>query len=175
MARHKVGIKQRQPGRGAHPLMRYDQAVATLSVGTSSVGDDFKYTLFDTSSLSGGKHSKVGKMTIQWFLTFNEQNIVYIAVMKDKEGATTPSLDDETQIRDARSEGRLIRGPWQISTRLPGNDNANVVIQRKTIVLEDLLLDQNDDLIFVLTTRKASTTGTNDIYFFVKTFWKVVE
>lgn len=160
---------------GSHPLMRYDQSVATLTIGSSSVGDDFKYTLFDNSSMAGGKYLKIGKMTVQWWVNFNQDNLVYLAVMKDKEGATTPSLDDETQIRDARSEGRLVRGPWQIATVAPGVSTANVLHPRKTIVLKDLLLDPNDDLIFVLTTRKANTTGTNEIPIFTRTFWKVVE
>ena len=175
MARHRVGIKQRQPGMGSHPLMRYDQSVATLNIGSSTVGDDFKVTLFDNSGLAGGKYLKIGKMTIQWWMDMNQAILLYVAIMKDKEGATTPSLDDESEIRDARSEGRLIRGPWQISTRVPGIETANVLYARKTIVLKDLLLDPNDDLIMVWITRKANTTGTNDIPYFTRTFWKVVE
>ena len=173
--RSRVAITKRQPGMGSHPLMRYDQQVGSISVGSSSPGDDFFYTLFDNSSMAGGKYLKIGKLTLQWWVDFNQANLVYLAVMKTKEGATTPSLDDEVQIVDARSEGRLVRGPWQISTQHPYASGTNVLHARKTIVLKDLLLDPNDDLLFVLTTRKTSSTGTNTVWTFARTFWKVVE
>ena len=177
MARHKVGIKQRQPGMGSHPLMRYDQAVLTLTGGSLAVGSDKQATLFDNSGTAGNKYLKIGKMTLQWFLNFNEQNLLYFAVWKAGEGATALSLDDETEIRNMRSEGRLIRGPWQTTTRGPGIGSANVITQMKTIVLEDLLLDPDDDLMFGYTVRGplGSASGTNDIYLFSRTFWKVTE
>ena len=115
MARHKVGIKQRQPGMGSHPLMRYDQADATMVVGSVAVSADKYATLFDNSALAGGKYVKVGKLTMQWFMDFNEANVLYVTVYKDKESSAAQALDDEATIRDMRSEGRLIRGPWQVS------------------------------------------------------------
>ena len=133
MARHRVAITKRQPGMGSHPLMRYDQAVATLTIGSSSPGDDFLYTLFDNSGLAGGKYLKIGKMTMQWWVNFNQDNLIYLAVMKVKEGDAAPSLDDETEIRDARSEGRLVRGPWQIATVAPGVSTANVLFGPRAI------------------------------------------
>ena len=69
---HKVGIKQRQPGMGKHPLMRWDRGGATLSI-VGSAGAKFLYTLFDNSSLGGGKYLKIGKMTIRWFANLNQQ------------------------------------------------------------------------------------------------------
>lgn len=175
MARHKVPIKRRQPGMASRPLMRYEQQILTMSLGSSTVGDDFSIVLFDISSRSSNKYCKLGKMTIQWWTNFNEQNLFYFALYKAKEGATAPSLDDVSTIRDLRSEGRLIRPPTQISTRGPGIETANVMWQRKTIVIEDILLDPNDDVSFGVTTRLANTSGTNEIRFYWKYFWKVVE
>ena len=177
MARHKVGIKQRQPGMGSHPLMRYDQSVQTLTGGSLAVGADKFATLFDNSGTAGNKYLKIGKMTLQWFMNFNEQNLLYMAVFKDDESSAAPALDDESTVRNMRSEGRLIRGPWQITTRGPGIGSANVISQMKTIVIEDILLDPDDDLRFSYTSRGplGSSSGTNDIYLFTRTFWKVTE
>lgn len=174
MAKHRVPIKQRQPGRASHPLMRYEQQVGSISIGTATAGDDFSYTLFDTSVRTSNKNSKVGKMTIQWFQTLNTQTRYYVAVYKRKEGATDETLDDTVSIRDMRSEGRLIRGPWMIGSVVAGSPAVGSLMTRKTIVLEDLLLDPNDDLAFGMTVV-GGTSGTNTINLFVKTWWKVTE
>lgn len=159
----------------SHPLMRYEQAVQTLTIGTAAVGTDHGLLLFDTSSRSGNKNSKIGKMTIQWWMDMNQANLLYMAVYKKKEGDNPETLDDTTTIRDLRSEKRLIRGPWQIATRGPGIESANTLHQRKTIVIQDILLDPNDDLMISWTTRLAATTGSNYIYTFVHDYWKVTE
>ena len=133
--------------------------------------------IFDNSTLASGKYLKIGKLTLQWFMNFNEANILHMAVWKDKESNGAPTIDNETTIRDMRSEGRLIRGPWQISSRGPGIESANTIHQRKTIVLEDLLLDPNDDLRFGYSVRGplGTSSGTNDLYISTKTFWRVSE
>lgn len=175
MAKHRVPITKRQPGMASRPLMRYEQNVQTITLGSSSAGDDFGTTLFDNSSRAGNKNCKVGKMTIQWWLDMNQANLLYIFVYKGKEGATLESGDSVDGVRDMKSEGRMIRAPWQICTRAPGAEAANILHQRKTIVITDILLDPNDDIKFGITTRKVSTTGTNDCLLFWKTFWKVTE
>ena len=173
MAR-RVGIKQRQPGRASHPLMRYEQTKWTLSIGTASAGDDFGSTMFDTSTRTGNKNAKIGKMTIQWFANLNQSAALYYhAVYKAKEGATLESLDDTESIRDMRSEGRLVRGPWMTSAR-GQHGLANTMYAMKTIVLEDLLLDPNDDLIFGHTVT-LGTSGTNEFQGLTRDFWKVTE
>ena len=175
MARHKVGIKQRQPGMGKHALMRYDQGVLLKTLGALAASGDVSALLVDNSALAGGKYMKVGKLTMQWFTQFNNTDrVFYVAVYKQKEGATAEALDIEEDIRDARSEGRLVRGPWQLSTMPPGCVSGQMV-QRKTIVLEDLLLDPNDDLLFGVTNGTEAFTGTNDLLMFVHKFWKVTE
>lgn len=174
MARHKVGIKQRQPGMGSHPLMRYEQAIPSIVVGTGSAGDDSQATLFDNSGTAGSKYLRIGKMTVQQFWDFNTDGRFYVCVFKAKEGATAPSLSDEQTIRDLRSEGRLIRGPWMVTSLSPNHGLAGVKYAKKTIVLEDLLLDPNDDLMMSLT-QVASTSGTNTISMLVRTFWRVTE
>ena len=175
MAKHRVGIKQRQPGTGAHPLMRYDQATGVIAVGSASVGVGFSLVLFDNSGMAGNKYLKIGKMTIQWFSNFNQQNLFYMILYKAKEGSGAILPSDETTVRDLRSEGRLIRGPWTLSTVGPGVESSNTMWQRKTIVLQDLLLDPNDDLKLGTELRTQSSTGTNEIRVFTKTYWKVVE
>ena len=65
MARHKVGIKQRQPGMGKHPLMRWDQQAVSLTLGSQTAGDDNYVTLFDNSGLAGNKYLRIAKMTVQ--------------------------------------------------------------------------------------------------------------
>lgn len=174
MAKHKVGIKQRQPGRAAHPLMRWEMDVSTLTIGTAGAGDDFGVTIFDNSSRAGNKNAKIGKMTIQWFQSLNTATRYYVAIYKNKEGATLEQLDDVSAVRDMRSEGRLIRGPWMISSFVPGASVQSSLMPRKTIVLEDLLLDPNDDVTFGLTVVGA-TSGTNSLYFLRRYFWKVTE
>ena len=172
----RKGIKQRQPGTASHPLMRYEQTKWTLNMGTSSVGDDFGTTLFDTSSRTGNKNSKIGKMTIQWFANLNQAGTLYYhGIYKAKEGATLESLDAVASIRDMRSEGRLVRGPWMTQARGVGHGLANIMTPMKTIVLEDLLLDPNDDLIFGHTTAGVATSGTNDYQGLTRDFWKVTE
>ena len=136
MARHKVGIKQRQPGMGKHPLMRYDQKVLLKTIGAGSAGADFSALLFDNSALAGSKYVKVGKITMQWFTEFATDNLFYICVYKQKEGGTPESLDDEPSVRDMSSEGRKVRGPWQMTGLVPGG-SAGILAARKTIVLED--------------------------------------
>ncbi len=174
MARHKVGIKQRQPGMGAHPLMRYDQFNVTLAIATG-IGGNARALLFDNSGLAGGKYLKIGKMTVQWFMNINQQTLIWFAIVKEKEGASLMSLDDEATIRDARSEGRLIRGPWIVSSRGKGVEAANTMYALKTVVLEDLLLDPNDDLALVSVNHLTTLSGTNNVEAFVRVFWKVVE
>lgn len=174
MVRHKKGIKQRQPGTASHPLMRYEQVKGTITIGTSNASDDDGFTLFDTSVRTSNKNSKVGKMTIQWWTNLNEDNLFFVGVYKHKEGNAPEALDDVVAIRDMRSEGRLIRGPWMLSARGLGNDSANVRQTRKTIVLEDLLLDPNDDLMMSVT-QQSATTGTNFVEMFVRTWWRVTE
>ena len=68
MAKH---IKQRQPGTGKHPLMRYDSSNVTLTMGAASIGTKSVQILFDNSGIAGGKYLKIGKMTIQWFSNLN--------------------------------------------------------------------------------------------------------
>lgn len=175
MARHRKGIKQRQPGTAAHPLMRWDQTSPSEVFGAGSAGDDFSTVIFDNSVLAGGKYVKIGKLTLQWFIAFDDLNTrLYMAVYKQKEGSTAESLDDEVAIRDMRSEGRLIRGPWWMSSYTPGSFAAGQMMPRKTIVLEDLLLDPNDDLL-VGWTLVDTMTGTNNAFMYMRAFWRVTE
>lgn len=175
MVKHRKGIKQRQPGTAARPMMRYDQFLNTTTLGAAAGGTDFNYALFDNSSLAGGKYLKVGKLTTQWWADMNSGSArLYIAVHKAKEGATPESLDDEVAIRDMRSEGRLIRGPWMVGVEDSPHGLANVMYPKKTIVLEDLLLDPNDDILFAITVAET-LSGTNTLRFFSRTFWRVTE
>lgn len=129
--------------------------------------------MFDNSSLAGGKYCKVGKMTIQWFrnLTTAGGVIYNVAIVKHKQGDAVPLIDDEEVIRDLRSDGKLIRGPFRI---MPTGRNGALIGAMDTVVLNDLLLDPNDDLLFVLNVT-AATSGTNDFYLQERTWWKVVE
>lgn len=172
--RGRKGIKQRQPGTASHPLMRYEQTKWTTTIGSASAGDDFALTLFDNSVRAGNKNSKIGKMTIQWFANLNQSAALYYhAIYKAKEGATPETLDAVASIRDMRSEGRLVRGPWMTNARAQYS-SANTMFPMKTIVLEDLLLDPNDDLMFGHTVTLA-TTGTNEFQGLTRDFWKVTE
>ena len=172
--RRRKPVKQRQPGMAQRPLMRYDQLKSSFSMPATS-GADAAYTLFDNSGVAGNKYVRIAKHQLQWFMNSNEQALFYVAVMKQKEGEAAPTLDDEATVRDAKSEGRLIRGPRMISNRQPGIETANVLHARKTIVLKYILLDPNDDLIFALTNATATLTGTNTIQTFYKVWWKVTE
>ena len=96
-----------------------------------------------------------------------------MGVFKTPEGQTK-QLDDETTVRDMQSDRKVIRGPFMVTSRIPGIETANIQFQRKTIVIEDILLDPNDDIRFLVTMPNA-TTGTNDLVFFVRTRWKVTE
>ncbi len=174
--RRRVGIKQRQPGRGKHPLMRWDFTLLTQALSGASGGSDFASTIFDNSALAGNKYVKVGKLTLQQFYLMADQDkLFYLAVYKAKEGAAAESLDDEAAIRDMRSEGRLIRGPWWASTTTPGATSASAMMARKTIVLEDLLLDPNDDIVIGGTVDTSLSGGVNTIRYYVRVFWRVVE
>lgn len=144
-----------------------------MSFGSSAAGTDILRTLFDNSTLAGGKYCKVGKMTIQWMRNLNTTGSqrFEVVVAKHKEGDTAPTIDQETTIRDLRSDGKLVRGPYTIPA--VGRNGQSVGMQ-DTIVLEDLLFDPNDDLVIVLN-NFVTGSGTNDFLFREKTWWKVVE
>lgn len=168
----RKSIKQRQPGAGKHPLMRWELSVGTVALGSAAAGDDFLRTLFDTSVRSGNKNCKVGKLTLQWFRDINAATSMFnVAIVRHKEGDAAPTIDDAQTIRDLRSDRKLIRGPFRI---MGLGSNGQRQGAMKTVVLEDLLLDPNDDLALIINSVGA-TTGTNSFYCTERTWWKVTE
>ena len=143
--------KQRAPSK-------YFQQVNTLDLQSLASGGDASLTIVDNSGQilpTGNIAVKFNKITIQtsFDLDLGDSRDLLVAVIRHKEGTTPEKLDTVTDVRNLRNENQLLRGPWMIQT--PAYDTSGVATPfdrfMKTIVLKNIVLDEDDDLVMGFT------------------------
>lgn len=157
---------------------RYEQFVNQVDLNALGSGNDILLDIMNNSSQIGNVVAKFNKITVQ---TCYDQNMadnrqILVAVIRQGETESAPSLDNRATIRDLRNEGKLLRGPWMVNTY---DQNANIAGPfmnfMKTIVLKNLVVDENDDIVLAITNLGANFAGSSQIIRnFTKMFFRVV-
>lgn len=151
--------KQRSPSK-------YFQQVNSLDFNALGAGADASLTIVDNSSQilpSGNQAVKFSKITIQVGLGSNFTDVRHLltAVIRHKEGSTAEKLDTVTDVRNLRNENQLLRGPWMLQT-FNADANRDTIFGSfmKTIVLKNIVLDEDDDLVMGFTVLDSAFSGT---------------
>lgn len=157
---------------------RYEQFANTIDLNGFASGADIMLDIMNNSSQIGGVVARFNKITVQTAMesTMVTPNHMLVAVVRQSETDSAPSLDNRATVRDLRNEGKLLRGPWMFSTF---NADAQVVgpfgMFLKTIVLKNLTVDENDDIVMCFTNLDGAFSATaQGIRNFVKMFFRVV-
>ncbi len=156
---------------------RYLQTELTISLNALAAGGDASDRIFDNSGDFGGEVVRINKLTMQtWMEGMDDVRPLLVAVVRDTEDVANPSLDVEGTVRDLRNENKLLRGPWHRSTALEASATSNNdLIFTKTIVMKNIVLDQNDDLKLCVTNIGSVFGATpQNIHGLVKAYWRTV-
>lgn len=132
-------------------------------------------TLVDNSAIAGNKMIKIVKLKLEWSMLVQSTADVClrVAVLRHTEG-TLPTDLDQANVRDARNENRLLRGPWMLP--LMGVTSGSQPTLYKPLILKNIVLDANDDLSLFfenMTGNTLSATGPH-FYALIKYWYRVV-
>ncbi len=145
---------------------KYFQNVNTLDFNSLAAGADVSLMIVDNSSQilpTGNTAVKFNKLTVQvsWDPGIDmDARQLLTAVIRHKEGTTAEKLDTVTDVRNLRNENQLLRGPWMLHTT---NNIANVTpFERfmKTIVLKNIVFDEDDDVVMGFTNLSSAFGAT---------------
>ncbi len=157
---------------------RYEQFANQVDFNALASGGDIMMDIVNNSSQIGNVVARFNKITVQTGVneTMADQRHILVAVVRQSEGDSAPSLDNRATIRDLRNEGKLLRGPWMFSTYdANGSKDGPFTNFLKTIVLKNLTVDENDDIVMCFTNLDAAFSSTTQtIRNFVKMFFRVV-
>lgn len=159
-----AAVKQRAP-------MTYYQEKVNLTVNSLGLNASDVLLMVDNSVVVGNEVVNFKKLTMSWYTDLVTDSALLWAVTRETEGSSAPSLIAEATVRNLRNENHLIRGPSFMPTR-PGSDDLN---WRKTVVLKNITLDEDDDLRLVVTNVvSALGSSNNTIITFMKGWYRVV-
>ena len=122
------------------------------------------------------------KLTLRWHFYGADlgnwgRDELLIAVHKvDQDDSPYPALDSEEVIEELRRDGKMIRGPWIITT--PGLSTSGFIPQMtmlmKPIILKNLVLGPEEDLIVSFTnlSNAAMPSGSQTVRFYPMGFYR---
>ena len=135
-------------------------------------------TLLDNSVDFGNIPVRVVKLKAAslWGRNVVDQRTVILSVYRQTEGATALDLDDAATVKNATQAGQFYRRPFMSHTNIAGfGDNGEMDHMRKPLILENLLLDDDDDVIFALTNAGPAFAASSQlIEFRLEAWWKRV-
>ncbi len=160
---------------------KYEQFLNLVDLNGLASGADIGLDILNNSSQLGSNVVKVMKATIQTWFRFNMDDLreILVAVVRHDEADESFALDDRATVRDLRNEGKLLRGPWCLQTVSQATSSVPVVSPwgrfMKTIVLKNLVLDEDDDVSLMITNVDSNFAASNqEMRNFVKVFYRVV-
>lgn len=159
-----AAVKQRAP-------MTYYQDYETLALNSLGLNASDQMLIVDNSAVLSNEVANFRKLAVSWYTDMVTSGGLLWAIVRRTEGSAVPSLISESQVRNLRNENHLIRGPSFMPTRPGGVDD----IWRKTIVLKNITLDQDDDLLLVVTNIVGALgSSNNNLHAFMKGWYRVV-
>lgn len=156
---------------------KYEQFNNIVDFNALASGGDIMLDVLNNSSQLGNVVAKINKLTMQIAIHKDMADFRHVltAIVRQAEGDAAPSLDNRATIRDLRNEGKLMRGPWMFSTFNGDTISGPFEGFLKTIVLKNLVVDENDDIVMCFTNLDAVfSSSTQRIRNLVKVFYRVV-
>ena len=151
--------------------MTYFQDHSDLVLNSLGVGASTALAIVDNSTLLSNNVVNFRKLTMSWYSLLATDTAVLWAITRETQGTTAPVLLTDSIVRNLRNENHLIRGPSYMPSR-PDSHDTN---WRKTVVLKNITLDQDDDLRLVVTNVDTAFASTgNKVHVFLKGWYRVV-
>lgn len=167
--RRPSAAAQRQRFPTAYFEVHQDLNIASLANGGDAVA-----AVVDNSLDFSPANSVVNfrKLTLRWYEDMASGLGIAWAITRELQDVAAPTLDISGTVRDLRNENHLLRGPIFTVTRERGDSP----IMRKTMVLKNITLDENDDLRLCVTNMGggAFSAGTNQFHMLTTGFYRIV-
>lgn len=167
-------------------LQDYFQKARIINFASLGSGGDLALKLVDNDVDYTNSVLKWSKLTIRPIYDAEDisdstfaHRILYMLIYKqDQDDSTVHALDVEETIRELRNTGRILRGPWMVTT--PRLDTSGYVPpmsgHMKPIVLKNFVLDREEDLLVGFTNASAAFgAGQQDLEFYMRGFVRVIK
>lgn len=159
-----AAVKQRAP-------MTYYQVHTDLVLNSLGAGSSVAMKIVDNSAEVSNEVVNFRKLTMSWYTIMTTSSAVIWGIVRQTQDGTIPVMSSDSVVRNLRNENHLLRGPSLMPTR-PNSDNDQ---WRKTVVLKNITLDQDDDLLLVVTNLDiALASSGNNLHAFMKGWYRVV-
>lgn len=167
-------------------LQDYHQAINTVDFNAVAAGAEKAVLIVDNSAKYSNSVLKFSKLTIRVVYdavdvesgVFTSRTLYMAVIKQDEDDSSILELDSEEAVREARNKGRILRGPWMVTT--PGLTTSGfippMIGHMKAIVLKNFVLDREEDLWVVFTVADASFAATSQVMrFFMRGFVRVIK
>ncbi len=167
-------------------LQDYFQKARTTNFASLGAGGDVATTLVDNDADYTNSVLKWSKLTIRpiWDAedmaagTLQIRTLYMLVYKQDEDDSTVQALDSEEVIRELRNTGRIIRGPWMVST--PNLQTSGFVPamtgHMKPIVLKNFVLDREEDLRVGFTNASSAFGASQQVLsFYMRGFVRVIK
>lgn len=170
-------------------LQDWHQNYSEMGIDFNALADggDLIRVVIDNSALFSNSILKWSKLTIRWAFeptdttAFDHRQLAVMLVKIDEDDAGSAlAIDSEEVVRELRRDGKIVRGPWIMSTMaVIGTDAVwfpSMSINFKPIVLKNFVMDREEDLAVLFTNLSAAFSATSQIVnFYTQGFVRVLK
>lgn len=167
-------------------LQDYFQSAPFVDFNALGSGSDISKIVVDNDAKYSNSVLKWSKLTLRpiWEpvdikdSTLGTRTLYMMVHKQDQDDASVPTLDSEETIRELRNTGRIIRGPWMVTSPqlVTSGYIPPMTGHMKPIVLRNFVLDREEDLIVSFTNASAAFGSAGQVLtFFMRGFVRVIK
>ena len=162
----RTGTRSRKT-RAKQVMTDYFLSAESIDFNVFASGADLNDTLFDNSVDAGNVPVRIVKLKAQiwWDMNVSSERALLMAVYRETQDATPLQLDVEADVKNATQNGQFFRRPVVTHTNIAnyGLGMGHMDHFFKTLILKNILLDDDDDLVIGFTNQDSAFGASTQI------------